>query len=126
MHMWMDTLWPALQVWRSPSLQKQLAPLALHRTYGQCHADVLDLDWSPDGRFLAVASKDIVARYAGHGACLLCPLGGHDIFRQTLCCLGSLRWLTRDSTTRSHWQSFLVVCFTVVPAVSPVLVAMAS
>lgn len=24
--------------------------------------DLLDLDWSPDSRFIAVASKDIVAR----------------------------------------------------------------
>lgn len=39
-----------------------MTPMQLHRTYGQCHADVLDLDWSPDSQFIAVASKDIVAR----------------------------------------------------------------
>ena len=39
-----------------------MSPMQLHRTYGQCHDDVLDLDWSPDSRFVAVASKDIVAR----------------------------------------------------------------
>ena len=52
----------ALQVWRTPSFEKQMSPMQLHRTYGHCHADVLDLDWSPDSRFIAVASKDIVAR----------------------------------------------------------------
>lgn len=51
-----------LQVWRTPSFEKQMSPMQLHRTYGQCHDDVLDLDWSPDSRFVAVASKDIVAR----------------------------------------------------------------
>ncbi|GAX86630.1 hypothetical protein CEUSTIGMA_g14038.t1, partial [Chlamydomonas eustigma] len=51
-----------VQVWRTPSFEKQMSPMQLHRTYGQCHADVLDLDWSPDSKFIAVASKDIVAR----------------------------------------------------------------
>ena len=50
------------QVWKTPSFEKQMCPMQLHRTYGQCHADVLDLDWSPDSQFIAVASKDIVAR----------------------------------------------------------------
>jgi periodic tryptophan protein 2 len=51
-----------VQVWRTPSFEKQMSPMQLHRTYGQCHDNVLDLDWSPDSRFVAVASKDIVAR----------------------------------------------------------------
>jgi periodic tryptophan protein 2 len=51
-----------VQVWKTPSFEKQMAPMALHRTYGQCHADVLDLDWSPDSRFIAAVSKDIIAR----------------------------------------------------------------
>jgi hypothetical protein len=56
-----------VQVWRTPGFEKQMSPMQLHRTYGQCHADVLDLDWSPDSKFIAVASKDIVARL-GWGA----------------------------------------------------------
>nr|ADI46885.1 UTP1f [Volvox carteri f. nagariensis] len=36
-----------VQVWLSPSLDKQINPMQLYRTYGQCHSDVLDLDWSP-------------------------------------------------------------------------------
>ncbi|KXZ50608.1 hypothetical protein GPECTOR_15g291 [Gonium pectorale] len=51
-----------VQVWQCPSLDKQMSPMALHRTYGHCHADVLDVAWSPDGAFLAAASKDITLR----------------------------------------------------------------
>ncbi|GLI62923.1 nucleolar protein, component of the U3 processome [Volvox africanus] len=36
-----------VQVWLSPSLEKQMSPMQLYRTYGQSHSDVLDLDWSP-------------------------------------------------------------------------------
>lgn len=51
-----------VQVWVSPGTDKQLSPMQLHRTYGQCHSAVVDLDWSHDSQFIAVASKDIVAR----------------------------------------------------------------
>ncbi|KAL6751014.1 WD40 repeat-like protein [Haematococcus lacustris] len=51
-----------VQVWVTPSFEKQLAPMQLHRTYGQCHSQVVSLDWSPDSQFIACASKDIVAR----------------------------------------------------------------
>eukprot|EP00798_Chlamydomonas_sp_ICE-L_P014242 gene14242-20214_t len=54
-----------VQVWCTPSMDKQMSPMQLYRTYGQCHADVLDLDWSEDSLFIAVASKDIVARDGG-------------------------------------------------------------
>ncbi len=53
-----------LQVWVTPSLDKQTNPMQLHRTYGQCHTDVLDVAWSPDGAFLAAASK---VGWAGRG-----------------------------------------------------------
>nr|BCL66081.1 nucleolar protein, component of the U3 processome [Volvox africanus] len=36
-----------VQVWLSPSLDKQMNPMQLYRTYGQSHCDILDLDWSP-------------------------------------------------------------------------------
>ena len=51
-----------LQVWRTPGLIKAMSPMQLHRTYGQCHADVTSLDWSADSKWLAVGSKDLSAR----------------------------------------------------------------
>lgn len=70
-----------MQVWVTPSLDKQTNPMQLHRTYGQCHTDVLDVAWSPDGAFLAAASK---VGWGGVGAGLkgwfardgLCGRGG--------------------------------------------------
>ncbi|PNH05571.1 Periodic tryptophan protein 2 [Tetrabaena socialis] len=63
---------PAL-VWLCPSLDKQLNPMQLHRTYGQCHADVLDVAWSPDGAFIAAASADMTLRVFS-----LHPLPGYE------------------------------------------------
>ncbi|KAA6423408.1 MAG: WD40 repeat [Trebouxia sp. A1-2] len=51
-----------VQVWRTPGFQKSVAPMQLHRTYGQCHADVTALDWSQDSQWIAAASKDLSAR----------------------------------------------------------------
>lgn len=51
-----------LQVWRSPGLQKSVAPMELHRTYGQCHSDITTVDWSPDSQWLAVGGKDLSTR----------------------------------------------------------------
>ncbi|GFR41863.1 hypothetical protein Agub_g2644, partial [Astrephomene gubernaculifera] len=51
-----------VQVWLCPSAEKQMNPMQLHRTYGHCHTDVLDVAWSPDGNFIAAASKDITVR----------------------------------------------------------------
>ena len=39
-----------------------MAPMQLHRTYGQCHADVTALDWSEDSQWIAAVSKDLSAR----------------------------------------------------------------
>lgn len=50
------------QVWRTPGFQKSVAPMQLHRTYGQCHAEVTALDWSQDSQWLAAVSKDLSAR----------------------------------------------------------------
>ena len=36
--------------------------MQLHRQYGGCHADITALDWSQDGRWVAVVSKDLAAR----------------------------------------------------------------
>jgi periodic tryptophan protein 2 len=51
-----------VQVWRRPGLEKTVAPMELHRTYGQCHADIVALDWSEDGCWIAAASKDLTTR----------------------------------------------------------------
>lgn len=51
-----------VQVWRRPGVEKSVAPMELHRTYGQCHADVVAVDWSHDGCWIAAASKDLTSR----------------------------------------------------------------
>lgn len=51
-----------VQVWRRPGFEKTVAPMELHRTYGQCHADIVALDWSEDGCWIAAASKDLTTR----------------------------------------------------------------
>lgn len=51
-----------VQVWRRPGLEKSVAPMELHRTYGQCHADVTALDWSSDSSWIVAASKDLATR----------------------------------------------------------------
>ena len=51
-----------VQVWKRPGVEKTVAPMQLHRTYGQCHADVVALDWSLDGSWIAAASKDLTTR----------------------------------------------------------------
>nr|ADF43197.1 UTP1m [Chlamydomonas reinhardtii] len=67
-----------VQVWCCPTPDKQMNPMQLHRTYGQCHSDVLDIAWSPDGAFLAAASKDITLRVFS-----LNPIPGYE--PPTLC-----------------------------------------
>jgi len=51
-----------VQVWCCPDAAKTVAPMELHRTYGQCHADVVAIDWSADGCWIAAASKDLTTR----------------------------------------------------------------
>jgi WD40 repeat protein len=51
-----------VQVWRCPGAEKTVAPMQLHRTYGQCHADVTALDWSQDSCWVAAGSKDLTVR----------------------------------------------------------------
>ena len=51
-----------VQVWRRPGFAKTVAPMELYRTYGQCHADVVSVDWSVDGCWIAATSKDLITR----------------------------------------------------------------
>ena len=53
---------PPVQIWRTPGFVKTTAPMQLYRQYGGCHADITALDWSQDGRWVAVVSKDLAAR----------------------------------------------------------------
>lgn len=50
------------QVWLTPSSNKEVSPMHLHRTYGQSHSDVTAFDWSPDGQWIAAGSKDLTVR----------------------------------------------------------------
>jgi periodic tryptophan protein 2 len=43
-------------------MEKQLAPMRLHRTYGTCHDTITCLDWSADSAFITVGSRDLTAR----------------------------------------------------------------
>ncbi|PSC76313.1 periodic tryptophan 2-like protein [Micractinium conductrix] len=51
-----------LQVWKAPGLDKSVAPMELHRVYGQCHADITAIDWSADSQWLAAGGKDLTTR----------------------------------------------------------------
>ena len=51
-----------VQVWRTPTRAKRVAPMELHRKYGGCFDTIADICWSDDGQWLAVASEDITAR----------------------------------------------------------------
>ena len=81
---------PCPQVWKSPGLEKTTAPMELHRTYGQCHDDVVALDWAPDSQWLAGASLDLTTRVFS-----LNPLPGY-----------------RPPTLMGHREAPVAVCFT--------------
>lgn len=51
-----------LQVWHSPSPNKEFAPFVLHRKYPPHYDTLLSLDWSIDSRYLVTASKDMTIR----------------------------------------------------------------
>ncbi|GLC52693.1 hypothetical protein PLESTB_000658000 [Pleodorina starrii] len=70
-----------VQVWLAPSLDKQMSPMQLYRTYGQSHTDVLDVAWSPqcDG-----------GGGSGGGA------GGNEYFIAAACRDGTLRVFSLD------------------------------
>ena len=50
-----------LQVWKSPGLEKSVAPMELHRTFGQCHSDITTVDWSADSQWLVSAAAAAAA-----------------------------------------------------------------
>jgi periodic tryptophan protein 2 len=69
-----------LQVWRTPSLEREFCPFSLHRTYTGHYEEVTCLDWSPSGAYVATGSADLSARiYSLHPTPGFIPvtLGGH-------------------------------------------------
>ena len=51
-----------LQVWRTPGLEREFAPFALHRTYTGHYDEVVAVDWSPNGMYIVTGSADMTAR----------------------------------------------------------------
>ena len=51
-----------VQVWATPSLQREYAPFVLHRTYTGHYDDVRCLDWAPDSQTFMSGSRDLTAR----------------------------------------------------------------
>jgi len=50
------------QIWRTPGIRGEFAPLTLARTIGGFSDDVTCLDWSADSESLIIGSKDLSAR----------------------------------------------------------------
>ena len=50
------------QIWKTPGIQKEFAPLVLARTIGGFHDDAVCLDWSHDSESIVVGSKDLSAK----------------------------------------------------------------
>ena len=51
-----------VQVWRTPALEMQFAPLVLHRVLSGHHDSVVSVKWSADGKYLITGAKDASAR----------------------------------------------------------------
>lgn len=51
-----------MQVWRAPGLDREFSPFVHHRTYTGHFDTIVDVNWSPNSRFLVTASRDMTAR----------------------------------------------------------------
>jgi len=51
-----------VQVWRTPSLEREFSPFILHRTFTGHYEDVTCLAWSPNGAYFVTGSEDLTAR----------------------------------------------------------------
>jgi periodic tryptophan protein 2 len=51
-----------VQIWGTPSLQREYAPFVLHRTFAGHFDEVLCIDWAADGSHLISGSRDLTAR----------------------------------------------------------------
>jgi periodic tryptophan protein 2 len=51
-----------LLVWRTPGLEREFSPFALHRRYTGHYDELTCVDWSPNGAYLVTGSADQTAR----------------------------------------------------------------
>jgi periodic tryptophan protein 2 len=51
-----------VQVWHTPGVRREFAPMVLHRKYAGLSGDVTTLDWSSDSSVLLAGGKDCQAR----------------------------------------------------------------
>ena len=51
-----------VQIWKSPSVQREFCPLTLKRTIGGHYDDTTCIDWSSDSACIAIGSKDLSVR----------------------------------------------------------------
>jgi len=69
-----------VQVWKTPTYEREFAPFELHRTYTGHYDDVISITWSPDSQFFLTTSKDMTAKmYSLHSLEDFVPitLSGH-------------------------------------------------
>ena len=52
----------AIQIWKTPSIQREFVPLILKRTLGGHHDDTTCLNWSSDSNSIIIGSKDLSVR----------------------------------------------------------------
>lgn len=51
-----------IQLWKTPALEKEFAPMRLSKTFAQHTDAVTFLEWSSDSRFLLSCSRDLTCR----------------------------------------------------------------
>lgn len=69
-----------VQVWKTPTYEREFAPFELHRTYTGHYDDVISITWSPDSQYFLTTSKDMTAKmYSLHSLEDFIPitLSGH-------------------------------------------------
>ena len=52
----------SIQIWKTPSIQREFVPLILKRTLGGNHDDTACLNWSQDSNSIVIGSKDLSVR----------------------------------------------------------------
>jgi periodic tryptophan protein 2 len=51
-----------IQVWGTPTLQREFAPFVLHRTYTGHYDEALSIDWASDSQTFITGSRDLTSR----------------------------------------------------------------
>eukprot|EP00126_Sphaerothecum_destruens_P011227 Sdes_comp20878_c0_seq2m17869 len=52
-----------IQVWKTPSFEREYSPFVFHRTFTGHYDQILSLSWTSDSRFFATTSRDLSARF---------------------------------------------------------------